>query len=233
MGAASILESLVELESMSIIHWPLDKWLDNVALAALSSKETLLATYDLARNVIERGIPGDFVECGVFGGAQCAVMARVLMDSSPLGDGRFRLDRRRVHLFDSFEGVPAPGPHDQEWIKAGHPEGQSVCTLESVKAHMQEWGIPDELLVYQPGWFSETMLWNTLCTPAGETVQQIALLRLDGDLYESTRVCMKHLYRLVSPGGWVIVDDFGLSGARKAFLETVGETGPGYFQRQP
>src|SRR6185369_7750988 len=105
---------------MSIIHWPLDKWLDNVALAALSSKETLLSTYDLARNVIERGVPGDFVECGVFGGAQCAVMARAIKDQR-LED----YQDRRVHLFDSFEGVPAQGEHDLEWV---HPAGISLCT---------------------------------------------------------------------------------------------------------
>src|SRR5690348_10777728 len=123
---------------MSIINWPPDRWLDNVSLAALSSKETLLATYDLAMNCIQRGIPGDFVECGVFGGAQCAVMARAIMEPLHYWNENSRNAHRmrepwpprRVHLFDSFSGVPAPGPHDTEWIAAGHPEGQSVCTLE-------------------------------------------------------------------------------------------------------
>ncbi len=202
-------------EHMSIIHWPLDRWLGNVALAALSSKETLLASYDLARNVIERGVPGDFVECGVFGGAQCAVMARALMEYE-VGT------KRRVHLFDSFEGVPAPGEHDLEWK---HPAGISLCTLEGVKQHFSEWGIPEDLLMYHPGWFLDTIPY------VGNG--PIAILRLDGDLYDSTKVCMEHLYPLVSPGGWVIVDDFGLSGARKAFLETVGDTGPAYFQKHP
>ena len=223
---------------MSIISWPLDKWLDNVALAALSSKETLLATYDLARNVIERGIPGDFVECGVFGGAQCAVMARAIMDCCGFPDfyesgKRAGYLNRRVHLFDSFEGVPAPGPHDTEWIGSAHPPGQSVCSLDAVKAHMAEWGIPDELLVYHSGWFADTMRWTRNIQHAAWLLESIALLRLDGDLYESTKVCMEYLGPLVSTGGWIICDDFHLTGARKAFLETVGYTGPGYFQRQP
>jgi len=216
---------------LSIIGWPLDKWLSNVALAALSSKETLLATYDLARNVIERNVPGDFCECGVFGGAQCAVMARAIMqlDSSVSGSVGQRLTwtpNRRVHLFDSFEGIPAPGPHDTEWIAAGHAEGTSVCTLEAVKQHMAEWGIPEELLVYHPGMFEHRV-------PFYQQVNRpIALLRLDGDLYESTKVCVEWLEPLVSPGGWIIVDDFGLSGARKAFLETVRrDTGPAYFKK--
>ncbi len=226
---------------MSIINWPLDKWLDNVALAALSSKETLLATFDLARNVIERGIPGDFVECGVFGGAQCAVMARAIMEeewshwrSVEPGSINWKESRhKRVHLFDSFTGVPAPGKYDTEWLDAGHAAGTSICTLDAVKAHMAEWGIPDELLVYHPGFFADTVPYfkhdSLVCSPAWPP---IALLRLDGDLYESTRVCVQHLEPLVSPGGWIIVDDFGLSGARKAFLETVrSDTGPAYFKK--
>ncbi len=233
---------------MSIIHWPLDKWLDNVALAALSSKETLLATFDLARNVIERGVPGDFVECGVFGGAQCAVMARAIWNEAHfvgggcLGDNEFECAQysheqqrpysRKVHLFDSFTGVPAPGKYDTEWLDAGHAAGTSICTLDAVKAHMAEWGIPDELLVYHEGLFEDTIPEADLLIPGTTAVQAIALLRLDGDLYESTRVCVQHLEPLVSPGGWIIVDDFGLSGARKAFLETVrSDTGPAYFKK--
>jgi hypothetical protein len=216
---------------MSIINWPLEKWLDNVALGALSSKETLKASFDLARNVIDRGIPGDFVECGVFGGSQCAVMARAIMEHYR----RNQWDRLKdfppkvVHLFDTFAGVPEPGPEDIEWIVSGHKIGQSICTLEAVQAHMKEWGIPDELLRYHVGLFSDTV--RRLEYPK---LSQIAVLRLDGDLYESTKVCLEYLYPLVSPGGWIIVDDFNLSGARKAFLDYIGgASGPGYFQKQP
>ncbi len=216
---------------MSIIHWPFDKWLDNVCLGALSSKETVLASYDIARLAIKRGIPGDFVECGVFGGSQAAAMARAIMNG-PDGCGYYGREQpaRRVHLFDTFAGVPEPGPQDIEWLAAGHAPGQSICTLEACQAHMAEWGIPDELLVYRPGLFADTM--RRLLLP--EPLTQIAVLRLDGDLYESTKVCLEYLYPLVSPGGWVIVDDFNLSGARKAFLDYIGGgSGPGYFQKHP
>lgn len=220
---------------MSIIHWPLEKWLDNVALAALSRKETLLATYDMARSVIDRGIPGDFVECGVFGGAQCAVMARAIMDLCPAWVSDY--PRRRVHLFDSFEGVPATGPHDIDFARGGHAAGVSKCSLDAVKQHMAEWGIPDELLVYHPGWFADTMHeMFTIQQAYGvmERPQGIALLRLDADLYESTRVCMENLYPLLSPGGWLIVDDYGLDGARKAVADYfAGNYPPAYFQRMP
>jgi O-methyltransferase len=191
-------------------------WLDNVGERALSTRNTLYATYDIARTVLRNGTPGDFVECGVFTGSNAAAMARAIMDAEwiPGTDGKMHPHRsnRRLHLFDSFYGIPQAGPEDREFLEAGHQAGLSACPLVAVQAHMREWGIPNEVLVWHPGWFVETM------APFKEG---ISLLRLDGDLYESTRLCMQHLYPLVSPGGWVICDDFHLSGARKAVEEVV------------
>jgi hypothetical protein len=99
---------------------------------------------------------------------------------------------------------------------------------------MRNWGIPDELLVWHPGLFQDTMAGAKL-NPGGWTNEndnpkQIALLRLDGDLYESTRIAM-FLYPLVSKGGWVICDDYQLSGARKAVHEVV-MPGPVYWVKE-
>jgi len=88
---------------------------------------------------------------------------------------------------------------------------------------MREWCIDPEILVYHPGWFADTI-------PTAE-IGEIALLRLDGDLYESTRICVEHLYPKLSVGGWVIVDDWNLDGARKAVQELL-EPQHVYFQRQ-
>ena len=210
--------------------------LETIAQSALSSIETVNASYDVAWMAIGNAIPGDFVECGVYAGAQAAVMARAIMDyggtlhpSDPLHG-----NQRRVHLFDSFTGIPAGGEHDTEWLAAGHQPGHSACSLEAVQANMKRWGIDESLLVYHEGMFHETIpiaLRPNICYPW--RIERIALLRLDGDLYESTSVCIQHLYPLVSPGGWVIVDDWDLSGARKAVAEAVGQFGPVYFQRQP
>jgi O-methyltransferase len=215
---------------------PFDEWIDNVALAALSSRETLEASYEIAKLAIERGVPGDFVECGVFGGAQCAAMARAIMDDRLDPDGAMD-GARRVHLFDSFEGIPAAGPHDANWP---HPPGTSACSLEACKAHMREWGIPDELLVWHKGAFKLTVPAVGLRAVSKDgmgrpVIGAIAVLRLDGDLYESTRVCLEHLYPLLSPGGWCIVDDFGLPGCRKAvdeYMESIDAAGrPVYWQK--
>jgi O-methyltransferase len=194
------------------------RWIESIAPLKLGYIETLCMTYTLARHVIDSGIPGDFVECGVFCGVECAVMARALKDAGA-DDGR-----RIVHLFDSFRGIPEPGPEDHEFVAAGTRSGGAACSLSEVHQHMSDFGIPDNLLAYHPGWFFDTL--------PNSGIKQIALLRLDADLYESTRDCLKWLYPLVPRGGIVIVDDYPLSGCRKALHEVVYPQ-PVYFQRLP
>ncbi len=211
--------------------------IETIAQSALSSIETVRASYDIAVMAMLRDVPGDFVECGVFAGAQCAAMALAIMKRIAYANDEdsAQARTRRVHLFDSFTGIPAGGPHDTEWLAAGHKPGHSACSMEYVQARMKEWGIDESLLVYHKGMFSMTIPLASEPSPVKHiwVIDHIAVLRLDGDLYESTRVCMEHLYPLVSPGGWIIVDDWDLSGARKAVTEAVGQFGPVYFQRQP
>jgi O-methyltransferase/8-demethyl-8-(2,3-dimethoxy-alpha-L-rhamnosyl)tetracenomycin-C 4'-O-methyltransferase len=218
---------------------PLSQWFDTVAQSALSTRATLQATYDIARVVLQNDIRGDFVECGVFKGAQAAAMALAIMEPVHYWEENRETARafslpwppRRVHLFDSFEGIPQAGPQDREFLEAGHEAGLSACSLEDCKANMKGWGIPDELLVWHPGPFSETITVGRFFDGRWQGIQDIALLRLDCDLYESTRDCMANLYPLVSPGGWVICDDYSLSGARKA-VDEVTIPAPCYWVKQ-
>lgn len=183
----------------------LEAWFDRVAISVLGYRTTLVATYELAKSLISLGIPGDFAECGVYAGAEVGVMAKALLMAG--------VTNRRVHIFDSFQGIPQPGPDDLEFIAAGTRKGGACCPMAGVQKNMKDWGIPESLLVYHPGWFSDTL--------PNCGVESLALLRLDGDLYESTRDCMKYLYPKVSVGGWVIVDDYPLSGCRKALHEVI------------
>lgn len=215
------------------------EWLNEVTRSMLGYRESAEATYDLARAVLERKVPGDFVEAGVYAGAHCAVMAKAMMDHE---QANMTGCVQRVHLFDSFEGLPAATAADEElWAAHGDKLGESKCSLADVKENMRRWGIPEKLLVYHPGWFSETVsraagmfdvsgaehrrdprpLEAKLFDAALLVHRRIALLRLDADLYESTTPVMQYLYPLVSPGGWVIIDDFNLTGCRKAVMETV------------
>lgn len=185
---------------------------------ALTRAETVAATYTLARALIREGVPGDFVECGVYAGSHPAAMAHAIIDG--------KADVRRVHLFDSFAGIPAAGEHDKDWLKAGNPVGMSACPLDTVKMNMHLWGVPDELLIYHAGWFSETVPRDAPGIPS------IALLRLDADLYESTAVCLKHLYPKLSRGAWVICDDWTLDGCREAVAPYIlkNESCPVYWR---
>lgn len=170
---------------------------------ALSSRETVQSSYSIAEMALRNGVRGDFVECGVFAGAQCAAMARAIMDCGAKG--------RRVHLFDTFTGIPAGGEHDVNWT---HPAGTSACPKWQVEQYMEYWRIPPDMLVYHEGLFRDTI-------PASG-IGEIAVLRLDGDLYESTMDTLHGLYSRVSKGGWVIVDDFSLPGCRKAVIDYLG-----------
>jgi len=193
--------------------------------AALSTKHTVRASYAIACQALAQSVPGDLVECGVFAGANAAAMARGVLDIRKSYPG-FDTGIRKVHLFDNFKGVPASGPHDVNWP---HPEGISKCSKEELLGYMGEWKIPADLLQIHEGDFSRTVpAWAEAATQLGI---RIAVLRLDADLYESTRICMENLFPLVSAGGWIIVDDFDLPGARKAVMEQVTEFGPVYFQK--
>lgn len=210
------------------------EFVKEVSFHALGYGVSSEATYDLAMLALQRGIPGDFVECGVYAGASSALMARAYLDFLTVHEERTdrnsfpKHHHRRVHLFDSFQGMPAATEADEEqWREHGAKTGMAKVSVKEVMANMDRWGIPPELLVYHPGWFEAT-----IPPPAapGIRLNQIAVLRLDGDLYESTRVPMKHLYPLVSPGGWIIVDDYHLSGCKKAVHEVVSP-GPVYWRK--
>ncbi len=214
------------------------EWFNQVAKSALCDPETLEATYDIATSLIAREIQGDFVEAGVYAGAHCAVMAKAMLDYADLAfDSGWDIKTlpRHVHLFDSFAGIPPHGPNDIEFRESGYKGGESACSKAKVEANMKAWGIPSELLVYHEGLFSETVPhWSGVVE--GQALRDkrprnelISLLRLDGDLYESTRVCVEYLLPLVSRGGWVIVDDLNLSGCRQALFEKIIPA-PVYFR---
>jgi hypothetical protein len=110
---------------------------------------------------------------------------------------------RKIYVADSFGGLPPPNP-DRFQQDAGHDfsaHKELAVSAEEVRSNFARYGLLDEQVVFVEGLFQETL--PTLA--AGP----FALLRLDGDLYESTYVALEHLYPKLSPGGYVIIDDFG------------------------
>lgn len=184
--------------------------------AAFSTRTGLKHGYLCAEHVVRKGLPGVIVECGVANGSQVAIMARAVKD---------QMGTRTFHLFDSFEGIPMAGPKDADQPGIGAPKhdvnaplaerlvssGVSAATVDQVKANLAAWNCRGKF-IYHKGWFQNTL-------PHLVNFPPIALLRLDGDLYESTAVCLRYLYPLVVPGGLVVIDDYALPGCATAVNE--------------
>jgi hypothetical protein len=155
-------------------------------------------------DVVQRGIPGDLIETGVWRGGATILMRAVL---AALGD-----TEKTVWVADSFQGLPPPDPErypeDTGADRWTLPLGVSV---EQVKENFARYGLLDDQVAFLEGWFSETL--------PGAPIQALSLLRLDGDMYESTMDALRHLYPLLSPGGYLIVDDYGVVPACKAAVE--------------
>jgi len=144
-----------------------------------------------AARVLASGVPGDFMETGVWRGGACIFLRALL--------AAYRDDRRRVWLADSFAGLPAPvHPADAGGTLHSYPE--LAISLETVQTAFARYGLLDDQVLFLPGWFRDTL--------PRAPVGRLALLRLDGDMYESTMSALAALYHRVSPGGFVIVDDY-------------------------
>lgn len=159
---------------------------------------TMMSRWNYAKNLFLvdrfRNVPGVVVECGVWRGGMSAGMAAVL------GPGR------EYYLFDSFQGLPAAkeidGKEMLKWQAAKDAPGYfNNCSAEECFAReaMKLAGAPDAHIV--KGWFKDTL-------PQFPKDREIAVLRLDGDLFESTMECLENLYPRVAKGGLIIIDDY-------------------------
>lgn len=174
-------------------------------------------THDLAQDLVNRNIPGAFVECGVAQGGCAALMAQVAAAEGPT---------RQCWFFDSYEGLPEPTEKDFESGKTGRhirplPKGSCLGTIEQVSRLLfEQMRLPRQQIHLVKGWFQDTL------PVTRSELGPIALLRADGDWYDSTWCVLENLYEQVSPGGYVLIDDYcSCYGAQKAtdkFLQSRG-----------
>lgn len=146
------------------------------------------------QTALECDIPGDLVETGVWRGGSVIFMKAILNQYSDF--------TRKVWVADSFEGLPAP-THSVDVKQKGFDFSKAdylAVSLETVRDNFSRLGLLDERVMFLKGWFSETL--------PKAPIEKIAVLRLDGDMYESTMDAMQALYPKVSRGGFVIVDDY-------------------------
>lgn len=154
--------------------------------------------------VIRDNVPGDFIETGVWRGGACMMMRAVLK--------AYGIRDRRVIAADSFCGLPPPGADMPEDPKFNlHTIGEFAVSLDVVKAGFERYGLLDDQVVFLEGLFKDTL-------PTAP-VKRLALLRLDGDMYESTRDGLLHLYPKLSPGGALIADDYYLFEAHRRAID--------------
>ena len=175
----------------------------------------LFNAYGLAKTVEQNKIEGCFVECGVWRGGCAAVMAYVAHKAG---------NNRKVHLFDSFKGLPEPIEKDgiEAKIYAGNKVGGRLCGIGKCVAHYEDVDyllfsllkLKRENVAIHQGWFQDTI------PRIKDEIGPIAILRLDCDWYESTAVCLDYLYDNVVRDGFIIIDDYNSwDGCKKAVNE--------------
>lgn len=190
----------------------------------MTSPERLHGLCEAVRYITQCQIPGDVVECGVWKGGSMMAVADML---DRLGD-----TSRQLHLFDTFGGMSEPTEADvardgttAETLLANEDKSDArsvwcVSPLDEVRQNMARVRYPDALVHFHPGKVEDTI-------PEGAP-EQIALLRLDTDWYESTAHEMEHLFPRLSDGGVLIIDDYGhWEGARRAVDEYLASHGIG------
>ena len=157
---------------------------------------------ECVERVIADEVPGDLIETGVWRGGVCMLM-RAVLKAHGVSD-------RIVFAADSFEGLPMPAPEEFP-VDEGCRLYQwdfLTASLEDVKATFERYGLLDDQVRFVQGWFRDTMPML-----AGH---QWSVIRLDGDMYESTMVVLENLYPGLSDGGYLIVDDYNIKRCREA-----------------
>jgi 23S rRNA U2552 (ribose-2'-O)-methylase RlmE/FtsJ len=158
------------------------------------------------RETIQNGILGDLIETGVWRGGACIYM-RALLKIHEVND-------KTVWVADSFEGLPKPSPDlfPTDESDQHHTFSELAVPLEEVKSNFIKYGLLDEQVKFLKGWFKDTL--------PSAPIQKLSLLRLDGDMYESTIDALFYLYPKLSLGGFCIIDDWGaIPACKKAVID--------------
>jgi O-methyltransferase len=158
---------------------------------------------DLVERTLNENVPGDYIETGIWRGGACIMMRGVL---EAYGERS-----RRVMCADSFEGLPRPDakkyPADRRDRLFAFEE--LAVPIDQVKKNFEAYDLLDDQVVFLKGFFKDTL------PHVGDA--RFALIRLDGDRYESTMDALVNLYDRLSPGGFAIIDDYGgLKNCRRA-----------------
>ncbi|MFF0087085.1 TylF/MycF/NovP-related O-methyltransferase [Streptomyces canus] len=191
----------------------------NSLLSELASANPNMTDLDRLTNlywgltsVLRADVPGAVVELGCNAGLTSVLFASVILAEDP---------GRELHLFDSFEGLPAPSAHDA-YLK----EGDCRTSPAELRASFAKWELPEPTV--HPGWFDTTL--------EEGVPPQVAFAYLDSDFYESILISLEHVWPRLAPGGSIVIDDYcdaelnprawnGLPGVKKACDDYFGPRG--------
>lgn len=153
-------------------------------------------------SVIKDGVEGDLLEAGVWRGGACILMRAIL--------AAYGITDRRVFVADSFMGLPEPDDahYSQDEGDMHHSFDYLAVTQEQVKENFRKYGLLDEQVIFLEGWFKDTL--------PNAPVEKLAIMRLDGDMYESTMDGLVPLYDRLSDGGYCLIDDYALGPCKAA-----------------
>jgi hypothetical protein len=200
-----------------------------VAALTLSSPAAIAALCSAVRYVVKEGVPGDFVECGVWRGGSMMVIALTLLD--------LEATDRALWLYDTYSGMTAPTAIDVRDLDGATPAPDFAsgylpngghrwanASVEETRSNMESTGYPNDRLRYVVGKVEDTL--------PDTAPEQVALLRLDTDFYDSTRHELEHLYPRLVRRGVLVLDDYGSwQGFRKAVDEFIAAGHPMHLVR--
>lgn len=192
------------LESDMLDDAPFGELLHRVREYSMTSVANLYAAFDMSRHLAVNGIEGDIVECGVWRGGMCMMIALTL--------ARHEEPHRALWMYDTYTGMTEPTGADRRhdgvpasdmWVPADDGDGSTwwPASIDEVQQNMAATGYPAQLLHLVKGRVEDTIPRTSPTT--------VAMLRLDTDWYDSTFHELVHLYPLLVPGGALIIDDYG------------------------
>ena len=157
----------------------------------MSTVDRLVNIYWAVRQVLTFDVPGDLVELGCNAGGTTVFLQMLIDEFSP---------SRKLHAYDSFEGLPAPSHFDSYPGEASHlKEGECKATVEDLLNTFKRWGVQPPIV--HKGWFEDTL--------SSQLPNQIAFGYIDADFYESILVSLKYIWARLSPKGLLLIDDYG------------------------
>lgn len=191
-SAFAVFQRLLDPLKLKIVHTAGRIGETMIGMGAMNNLEWCV------NQVLDNDVPGDLCETGIWRGGACIYM-RALLHVRKNHD-------KRIWACDSFEGLPKPKESEFPADKGSvlWSESALAVSVEQVKANFAKYGLLDDRTTFVKGFFSDTM------PGLAQKIDRLAVLRLDGDMYESTIVVLEHLYPKLSAGGFVIVDDYGM-----------------------